>query len=107
MTRHSEQSVQPGDGTRGDHVKCPFQPLDLAVRYGNMGEAQLGDGSAEEVGPELAWLVQGHGPPAEDGYDQAREACSRADIKPAAPRCRQAEQLRSISDMTGPQFLDA
>jgi hypothetical protein len=106
MTRHFEQSVQARHCAGRDHVEFPLHSFDLALSNANLWEAQFRYSATEEIGPQLAWFVEHHWPPTENGDDKPWQSRSRTDIEPAA-LVSEAKQLRAVEDVTFPQFWNA
>ena len=49
----------------------------------DIAQPHIGNGAAEEFGPQLARLIERHGPAAKNGNHQARQTRARPNVKPS------------------------
>lgn len=107
MVRHHEQTVEPGDGARSDHVKLACYPFSGRGFDNHVLEVQIMHRAAQEFGAESARLDKRNGIAGHAGDNKAGKARPGADVDPATAARRESDQLRRIKNVTVPETIES
>lgn len=107
MVRHQEQTVEPGDGARSDHVKLACYPFSGRGFDNHVLEVQIMHRAAQEFGAESARLDKRNGIAGHAGDNKAGKARPGADVDPATAARRESDQLRRIKNVTVPETIES